>query len=63
MPVLLSCFLAVSTLLAVEKGMRVAQLVLERIITPPVEVVEDLDATDRGTGGFGSTGFVGNPSS
>ncbi|ETW84263.1 hypothetical protein HETIRDRAFT_425693 [Heterobasidion irregulare TC 32-1] len=40
----------------VEEGDRVAQLVLERIITPDVLEVEDLDATARGEGGFGSTG-------
>jgi dUTP pyrophosphatase len=41
---------------AVKQGDRVAQLILERILTPEVEEVEDLDATDRGAGGFGSTG-------
>lgn len=45
----------------VNKGDRIAQLVLECIKTPPVEVVDDLDATDRGAGGFGSTGgYTGN---
>lgn len=41
---------------AVKIGDRIAQLVLERIVTPPVLQVEDLDCTDRGAGGFGSTG-------
>jgi dUTP pyrophosphatase len=40
----------------VAKGDRIAQLILERIVTPVVEEVEDLDATARGEGGFGSTG-------
>lgn len=40
----------------VQKGDRIAQLVLEKIMTPEVQEVEDLDATDRGAGGFGSTG-------
>eukprot|EP00730_Choanoeca_flexa_P011261 TRINITY_DN24216_c0_g1_i1.p1 TRINITY_DN24216_c0_g1~~TRINITY_DN24216_c0_g1_i1.p1 ORF type:complete len:159 (+),score=25.68 TRINITY_DN24216_c0_g1_i1:43-477(+) len=40
----------------VKKGDRIAQLVLERIITPKVQEVEELDDTDRGAGGFGSTG-------
>ena len=40
----------------VHPGDRVAQLVLERISTPPVEVVGALSATARGEGGFGSTG-------
>lgn len=35
---------------------RIAQLVLERIMTPAVKEVEDLDDTARGSGGFGSTG-------
>lgn len=40
------------------KGDRIAQLVLEQIVTPEVEVVEDLDDTARGAGGFGSTGVA-----
>eukprot|EP00193_Tetraselmis_chui_P012815 CAMPEP_0177796224 /NCGR_PEP_ID=MMETSP0491_2-20121128/26668_1 /TAXON_ID=63592 /ORGANISM="Tetraselmis chuii, Strain PLY429" /LENGTH=155 /DNA_ID=CAMNT_0019319139 /DNA_START=143 /DNA_END=610 /DNA_ORIENTATION=- len=40
----------------VKIGDRVAQLILERICTPEVEEVTDLDSTVRGTGGFGSTG-------
>ncbi len=38
------------------KGDRIAQLIIEKITTPEVAVVENLDDTDRGTGGFGSTG-------
>lgn len=40
----------------VKKGERIAQLVLERISTPEVTEVEDLDSTARGENGFGSTG-------
>lgn len=40
----------------VEEGSKVTQLVLLPIITPKLEVVSDLDETDRGSGGFGSTG-------
>ncbi|CAN0872625.1 Deoxyuridine 5'-triphosphate nucleotidohydrolase [Linum grandiflorum] len=40
----------------VKQGDRIAQLIIERIITPEVLEVEDLDATVRGEGGFGSTG-------
>lgn len=40
----------------VEIGDRIAQLIITRIETPIVEVVDDLDATVRGEGGFGSTG-------
>ena len=35
-----------------------AQLILERIVTPEVAEVEDLDDTTRGAGGFGSTGVA-----
>jgi dUTP pyrophosphatase len=38
------------------RGERIAQLILERIAVPDVLVVDDLDDTDRGSGGFGSTG-------
>ncbi|KAI9367122.1 DUTPase Dut [Aspergillus egyptiacus] len=41
---------------AVKEGDRVAQLVLERIYTPEVMVVEELAESVRGAGGFGSTG-------
>ncbi|MQL82754.1 hypothetical protein Taro_015254 [Colocasia esculenta] len=40
----------------VRPGDRIAQLIIERIMTPEVAEVEDLDATARGAGGFGSTG-------
>jgi dUTP pyrophosphatase len=37
-------------------GDRIAQLIIERCETPAVELVDDLDETERGAGGFGSTG-------
>ncbi|KXZ41934.1 hypothetical protein GPECTOR_240g576 [Gonium pectorale] len=40
----------------VKMGDRIAQLVLERITTPDVEEVEELDSTQRGAAGYGSTG-------
>ncbi|KAE8708616.1 Deoxyuridine 5'-triphosphate nucleotidohydrolase [Hibiscus syriacus] len=40
----------------VKVGDRIAQLIIEKIFTPDILEVEDLDATTRGTGGFGSTG-------
>ena len=39
----------------IKKNDRIAQLILEKIKTPPVELVEELDDTVRGEGGFGST--------
>ena len=40
----------------VERGMRIAQMVIKQV--PPVELkeVEELDDTSRGSGGFGHTG-------
>jgi dUTP pyrophosphatase len=40
----------------VEDGMRLAQMVVAKYETPKIEVVDDLDKTERGDGGFGSTG-------
>jgi len=39
-----------------KKGDRIAQLIIERIATPELVQVDSLDNTDRGDGGFGSTG-------
>ncbi|XP_066949651.1 deoxyuridine 5'-triphosphate nucleotidohydrolase-like [Macrobrachium rosenbergii] len=41
----------------VKKGDRVAQLVCEKILYPEIEEVEEISDTDRGDGGFGSTGI------
>ncbi|KAI2780758.1 dUTPase-like protein [Daldinia loculata] len=41
---------------AVAEGDRVAQLVVERIYTPEVLEVQELEESVRGAGGFGSTG-------
>lgn len=40
----------------VEPGMRVAQMVIARYETAELVEVDELDETDRGVGGFGSTG-------
>lgn len=40
----------------VENGERVAQLVITPVFTPGFIQVEELDCTQRGAGGFGSTG-------
>jgi dUTP pyrophosphatase len=44
------------TVVKFERGERVAQLVVCPIARAEVRVVETLDETERGTGGFGSTG-------
>lgn len=41
----------------VKLGDRIAQLIIEKIFTPDVTEVEDLDPSVRGEGGFGSTGI------
>ncbi|MFW5858104.1 MAG: dUTP diphosphatase [Planctomycetota bacterium] len=41
----------------IERGMRIAQLVVQAVARAEVEVVDALDATDRGAGGFGSSGL------
>lgn len=40
----------------VEPGMRIAQMVIARVARAEVSVVDELTDTDRGHGGFGSTG-------
>ena len=40
----------------ISKGDRIAQLIVNKIEYPEVEVVSELSETDRGSGGFGSTG-------
>jgi dUTP pyrophosphatase len=44
----------------VKEGDRIAQLVIERIFTPEVVEVQELEASVRGAGGFGSTGGFGS---
>ncbi len=41
---------------AVEKGMKIAQLVIAPVTQAGVVEVAEVDETDRGAGGFGSTG-------
>ena len=41
----------------VEKGLRIAQMVVCPIVQANLEEVEELDDTDRGKSGFGSTGI------
>ncbi|CAM6087956.1 unnamed protein product [Calypogeia fissa] len=41
----------------IKEGDRIAQLILEKIAIPEVFEVDSLDSTERGAGGFGSTGI------
>ena len=40
----------------VNAGDKISQLVILPILTPEIELVDDLTETERGSGGFGSTG-------
>ena len=42
----------------IQRGDRIAQLVFARFETPRVEEVEEVSGTERGEGGFGSTGNI-----
>ena len=41
----------------VEKGMKIAQMVVSPVVRATIEETSVTDETDRGTGGFGSTGM------
>ena len=41
----------------IERGMRIAQLVVAEVIKANLLVADNLDATHRGSGGFGHTGI------
>ena len=41
----------------VEKGLRIAQMVLSPVIKAKLKEVTELENTERGSGGFGSTGI------
>tara|TARA_R110000796_G_scaffold16484_5_gene51507 strand:- start:72830 stop:73297 length:468 start_codon:yes stop_codon:yes gene_type:complete len=43
----------------IERGMRIAQLVVAPVTQVAWQAVDDLDETARGSGGFGSTGTKG----
>ena len=45
-----------SEVFRVERGDRIAQLVVAPVVRPEWIEVESLDSTDRGDGGFGHTG-------
>lgn len=45
-----------NTTIHIERGERIAQLVIQRVPVVQLVEVDELDATDRGAGGFGSSG-------
>ena len=40
---------------SIVNGQKIAQIVLKKIITPALEIVDELEETERGSCGFGST--------
>ena len=42
----------------IEKGMKIAQVVVSRVEQAEIVEVQETDETDRGSGGFGSTGVL-----
>lgn len=40
----------------IESDERIAQMVISPVVLPEIEVVEELGGSERGSGGFGSTG-------
>jgi dUTP pyrophosphatase len=44
----------------IERGMRIAQMVIAPVVQAVPQIVETLSETERGAGGFGSTG-TGKP--
>jgi dUTP pyrophosphatase len=41
---------------AIQKGMKIAQMLIQPVVTVEIVEAEELDDTSRGEGGFGSTG-------
>lgn len=44
----------------IKSGERIAQLVILPYIKPEFDITDELDSTERGAGGFGSTGYFSN---
>ncbi len=55
-PLMVSCLYRSADEFLVQPGDRIAQLVFMPVARARFEVVDEFDASDRGTGGFGSTG-------
>lgn len=56
-PVKVILFNASKQQYTVEKGKKIAQIVINKVECPDIEIVTSLDETGRGEGGFGSTGL------
>lgn len=55
-PLMVSCWNRGQTTYTIEPGERIAQLVIVPVLRANFQVVDDFEATNRGEGGFGSSG-------
>jgi len=55
-PLMVSCWNRGHTTFTVQPFERIAQLVIVPVVQATFKVVDDFDTSDRGAGGFGSTG-------
>jgi len=55
-PLMVSCWNRGSTAFTIQPLERIAQMVIVPVVQAVFRVVEDFEASDRGAGGFGSTG-------
>ncbi len=55
-PLMISCWNRSDTAYTIEPGERIAQLVVLPIIKAAFDVVDEFEESERGDGGFGSTG-------
>ena len=55
-PLMVSCWNRGHTTFTVQPFERIAQLVIVPVVQATFKLVDDFDASDRGAGGFGSTG-------
>lgn len=55
-PLMISCFNRSDETFTIEPGMRIAQLIITPVVRPSWSIVEEFVSTERGEGGFGSTG-------
>lgn len=53
---MVSCWNRSTVPFTLEVGARLAQLVLVPVVMMDMDIVDEFDSTDRGAGGFGSTG-------
>jgi dUTP pyrophosphatase len=57
-PLMVSCWNRGTVPFTINPGDRIAQMVIVPVVRADFEVVEEFDATIRGTGGFGSSGHA-----